>query len=199
LLWIKKIGSLKSDSLKWEAKLCHECNTKRTQPFDLVWEKLSAHLQNNTNGLKKNKILKLQSVFPGSVKKSMLNVHFYFLKVFGCIIQEHDVPIPIGPFSEAIMNTKAHKEVYMAFGYRAKPRHKNIITITPIESITQSGKVYFASWQYRVGDVFVDIIYSVDKKYMRVVREYWHPKNTQKILRLSELKNNYRAIEETWG
>ncbi|NOY73800.1 MAG: hypothetical protein GXP14_15790 [Gammaproteobacteria bacterium] len=191
---IKEIGSLKSDKLKWQSKLCCECNNKKTQPFDMAWEKLSAHLQNNITNLNNRKKLKLQTVFPGTVEISMLNVHQYFLKVFGCIIQEHDVPIPIKKFSRSIMQNKAHPEVYIGFGYRRKVQKKNLIMLTPIESITTSGVVHFASWQYWVRNVFVDVIYSIDRKYMKVVREYWHPEKTQKILKLSELKNNQISI-----
>lgn len=196
---IEKVGSLKSDKLKWDSRLCHDCNTNKTQPYDLAWEMLSAYLQNNQSSLRKSKKLKLHSAFPGSVKKSMLNVHLYFLKVFGCIISEHDVPIPIQPFSSCMLEKKAHPEVYMGIGFSEKVRKKNIITLTPIETVKNMNVVHFASWQYWVRDVFVDIMYSIDKKYMKVVREFWHPDNTQKVFSLSELKSNQRAMKEVWG
>jgi len=195
---IDRIGSLKSDKFKSDAKLCHDCNTSRSQPFDKAWEKLSVHLQNNMSNLKNQKKMKLQTVFPGSVEKSMLNVHLYFIKIFGCLIKEHNVPIPLAPFSNAIMQGAAHPQVYMGFGYREKVRKNNIVLLTKIESITSEGKVHFANWQYWVRNVFVDVIYSIDENYMKIVREFWHPDNTQKILKLSELKNNQRAIQETW-
>lgn len=197
---IKKVGSLNSNELKWNSKICNQCNSSRTQPADLAWEKLSAYLQNNTNGLKHRGRIKLQAVFPGSVEKSMLDVHLYFVKMFGCIIEEHQVPIPINGFADSIMKNQPHPEVYMGFGFRNKIDKKNKILLTQIESITEqnSGTVHFATWQYWIRNVFVDVIYSIDPKYMAIIREFWHPDKTQKYMKLSELKNNQRALEQAW-
>jgi hypothetical protein len=48
----------------------------------------------------------------------MLNVHLFFLKLFGGMIAESagNIPIPIEPFSDAIMTGRWHKEVYLQFG-----------------------------------------------------------------------------------
>lgn len=195
---IDEAGSLKSDALKWEAKICHACNTTRTQPYDQAWEKLSAHLQNYIKEIKHKKKLKLQSVYPGSVKRSMLHLHLYFLKMFGCIINEHNVPIPIDGFSKSVLNNIAHPNVYISFGFRDKLIEKGIVLITQIESVTdeKTGLVHFACWNYCVKNVIVDVIYSIDDSYTSVVREFWHPNETQKIMKLSELKNNLQAVHK---
>lgn len=195
---IQKIGSLKSDKLKWDSKLCHECNTTRSQPFDYAWAILSAYLQSNQNRLKNSKKLKLQSVFPGSVTKSMLNVHLYFIKMFGCILTEHNVPIPIQGFSESILNGSSHPNVYLGIGYRGEFTKKNVVLVTPIESLTEenSSVIHFASWQYWIRNVFIDVIYSINPDYLMVVNEFWHPDKTQKIMRLSEIKVNQQGLRQ---
>ena len=48
----------------------------------------------------------------------MINVHLYFLKLFGCMLVEAgDKPlIDIAPLSDAIMNGMPHREVYLQLG-----------------------------------------------------------------------------------
>src|SRR5687768_15532036 len=43
----RRVGSVRSDILKFPNSLCHDCNTTRTQPYDRAWELLSSELRNN--------------------------------------------------------------------------------------------------------------------------------------------------------
>ncbi|WP_439360167.1 hypothetical protein [Bradyrhizobium sp. DASA03007] len=51
----------------------------------------------------------------------MLNVHFYFLKLFGCMLAEakangRNIPIDIDAFSTLILVGRPHPEVHFQFG-----------------------------------------------------------------------------------
>jgi hypothetical protein len=48
----------------------------------------------------------------------MLNVHLFFLKLFGGMICEAagGLPIDIAPFARSIMESRFHREVYLQFG-----------------------------------------------------------------------------------
>ena len=87
---IIRIGSLNSDKLKWDNKLCHTCNTTRTQRYDLAWQALSTYLQEESNRLKTE--INFVDIFPEPSNNSMLDVHLYFVKMFGCIVVEHIIP-----------------------------------------------------------------------------------------------------------
>ncbi|MBB5498653.1 hypothetical protein [Paraburkholderia sp. MM5384-R2] len=39
-----KVGSLKSDTLKFAHRICLTCNSKRTQPYDYAWEHRAGEL-----------------------------------------------------------------------------------------------------------------------------------------------------------
>ncbi len=59
----------------------------------------------------------------------------YFLKMFGCMLTEHDVPIPTDLFAKSILNNAVHPNVYIGFGTREKLTDENIIFITPIKLV----------------------------------------------------------------
>lgn len=120
-----------------------------------------------------------------------MNVHLYFVKLFGCLVAEHNVPIDIAPFANSINTRTAHKNIYLAFGPRLGTMKHKFAGVTPIDAINKNGVTVFASWFYIVGDIAVDIIYSDEAEYMRVIQTYWHPNNAGKILRLSKFKNNF--------
>lgn len=51
----------------------------------------------------------------------MLNLHPFFLKLFGCMLAEakangYDIPIDIDAFSTAITSGRPHDEVHLQFG-----------------------------------------------------------------------------------
>lgn len=183
-----KINSLDSDRFKSRAMICQHCNTTRTQPFDQAWEQLSAYLQENTNHLRLRNSLLLHKVFPGRTKKAMLDVHLFFVKIFGCLIIEHNIPIPIEPFSQAILKRSEHQKVYLGIGYLPKVRGKNIVQISPIETVhsNEDQLLHFASWQYIVKEAFVDISFSFKPEYTAILRNVWQPSDVSKVLRLSE-------------
>jgi hypothetical protein len=107
------VKGLNVDLLKSGGRLCAPCNNQRSQPFDRSWERLSAALRAKT-ALRPGDRIDLGKVFPGAVRKSMLNVHLYFVKLFGCIIAENSLPIDIHEFSQAILSASAHPKVHLA-------------------------------------------------------------------------------------
>jgi len=94
------VGSLKSKRFKFDSLICNNCNSSLTQPYDQAWEQLSAYLRSNWPDLLKSRKVNLTKIFPGSVHRSMLFVHLYFLKIFGCKIVESGAPIDTVSFSD---------------------------------------------------------------------------------------------------
>ena len=131
----------------------------------------------------------LSKVFPGGVHKAATRFHLYFVKLFGCHIVEHKVPVDIAPFAFALRNGTPHAHVYLAFGRTLGKRNSKFAGSTPIETTKIGPDVVYANWLYIVGDVFVDIIYSENLDYLAVVDSPWHPSKTGKIVRLSKLRN----------
>jgi len=180
------VGSLNSKRLKSNALICNSCNSSTTQPHDKAWEQLSSYLKSNITVYQKNNKIKLSKIFPGSVHRSMLYVHLYFLKIFGCIIVENKASIPIGEISESILKCKAHKNIYIAFGENPVKSKNNHAGYTPIHSVDMGNESVFASWMYVTDNIAVNIIYADEYKDQNVMRNTWHPSSIKKYLALKK-------------
>ena len=65
--------------------------------------------------------VRANGIFRYDTRLQMINVHLFFLKLFGCMLCEfkangYDVPIDIALFSQAIMTSRPHPEVHLQFG-----------------------------------------------------------------------------------
>jgi hypothetical protein len=182
------VGSLKSTRLKSKALICNDCNSSLTQPYDKAWEKLSLYLRSNWTILERNGKLNLSKIFPGSTRKSFLDVHLYFVKLFGCKIIEDGVPIDISGFSHCLQQRVAHSDIYIAIGNRPGVVKHKYAAITPIESVDQGEKSVLAAWLYIVDNIAVNVIYSIIPGNEEVLRNTWHPSTANRILRFAHFE-----------
>lgn len=180
------VGSLKSKRLKSKGLICNNCNSALTQPYDKAWESLSLYLRSNWDQLHKAGKVNLAKVFPGSVKESMLYVHLYFVKIFGCSIVESGAPINIQAFSQSLLNIEAHKDIFIAFGPCLGEVDHNFAGATPINSVDIDGISAFATWLYMVENIAVNIVFAQKYKAPGVMKNTWHPSSVQKILKLKK-------------
>ena len=113
----RRIGSLDAKLLKSPGRICPDCNNARTQPHDRAWEKLSEALRDRSTSTGAGKCrASRRSVFRYDTARAMLNVHLYFVKLFGCHIAGNAIPLDIASFANAILHQKAHPCVYVKFG-----------------------------------------------------------------------------------
>jgi hypothetical protein len=176
-----KINSIKkSRELKSQSLICPNCNNARTAPHDRAWESLSTYLREKKPPIKKGDIIRLEKVFPGAVNKSMLKVHLYFVKLFGCIILEHKIPIEISPFRDAIMQEKPHEKIFLAFwsGKGLGTGHSNL------DTANIAGKCVYASWFYIIDSVAVNVMYAEPNEYRKGLVNSWNPRSITKRLRI---------------
>lgn len=178
------VPGVKSDRLKFKALLCPRCNNERTQPHDRAWEMLSHYLRERQPSIRTGTVVNLASAFPGSVKQSMLDVHLYFLKLFGCLIVEHVVPLDITPFSAAILEGHAHPKVFIAFWAEADRRFHRFAGQSPIETAQVQGRIAFATWFYEVGRLAVNVMYAEPGQHRRGLTNAWHPASIAKRIRI---------------
>ena len=182
------VGSLKSKRLKSKALICNNCNSSLTQPYDKAWEHLSAYLRSNWDHLFKAGKVDLSKVFPGSVKQSMLYVHLYFVKIFGCGIVESGAPISIEEFSQSLLYSKAHKDIFIAFGPRLGKIEHKYAGVSPINSMNLDGVSAFATRFYLIDNIAVNIIFAREYKAPGAMKNTWHPSAIQKKLKLKKWK-----------
>lgn len=178
------IGGIKSDKLKYQSRLCARCNNERTQKHDRAWETLSKYLRERQPSIRGGMLVRLDRPFPGSVSKSMLAVHLYFLKLFGCLIVDNHIPIHIDTFAKSILQGVPHPRVWLAF--RTGLQHPKIrhVGCSQVETAQLAGRVKFASWLYVIDSLAVDVVYAEPGENRKGLVHAWHPSCVGKHIRI---------------
>ncbi|UVH57192.1 hypothetical protein NWF24_30865 [Variovorax paradoxus] len=179
------VGSIKSGKLKYNTPICAYCNHQRTQPHDVAWEKLSQGLRSYDPPIRSGTMVRLGGIFSGGVRDGMLGAHLFFLKLFGCLIVEHTIPIEIEPFSHAILNGMPHPRVRIVFGTRASAQTQRRLARTPVNAYLVDGELAWAHWEYEVDRLIVRIIYLGTEKLHPPVANSWHPSTMRNYLRIA--------------
>ncbi len=166
------VRSLDAKILKSPVRICHACNTARTQPHDLAWEHMSKQLRHRP--LHIDRWVRLNRIFPYDAGRKMVGVQLFFLKLFGCMIEEvkangKDIPIEIAQFSSAIMDGQPHPDVHLMFGKYNGPVGRTNLNCYR----TESGSV-LAFWAYQLKGVSVCVIY-VRIAELEQLPVLWHP------------------------
>jgi len=183
------VGSIrKSKRLKSNALICNQCNSSLTQPYDRAWEQLSEYLRTNWEQVHNSGKVNLTKVFPGKVRKSLLHVHLYFVKAFGCRIVEDNVPIDISSFQKALLRSKSHKNIYLAIGPRPGNVDHKYAGLTPIESLNLNGYSAFATWLYMIDQIAINIMYITNYRHPNVIDNTFHPDNFVANLKIKVLR-----------
>lgn len=181
----RRVASAKSKVLKHEPTICQHCNNVRTQPYDRAWESLSAFLADRAAAARKGTRVRLDRVFPGSVHQSMLEVHLFFAKLFGCIIVEDSIPIATDRFAQAITTGTAHPHLFLGFWSCLGLPQKRQVGVTPVKVVNVRGRSVFAGWFYDAGRVAVSVMYAEPSAQRGGLEGTWHPDTGTKVLRLN--------------
>ena len=182
------VPGIKSNLLKHKARLCSRCNNERTQPHDRAWSALSQYLQERRPQIRPGMRVRLCDIFPGKVSRSMLEVHLYFVKLFGCIATENKISLPVGEFSSAIRNGKAHPHIWISIGTSFHRHEIKDAGCTEVHAAKFNGRVIFAIWTYFLGDVDVYIMYSLPGERRRGLVDAWNPANVNKALTIAKTR-----------
>jgi len=182
----ERVNGLKANALKLKAKICGKCNNQLTSSHDYAWEKLSRYFRSRNRALKHNERIGLHKVFPGTVKRSMVCVHLYFVKLLGCHIVEHRMPIDLGPFSQALLHGTAHPLVYLAFCTPLDTEHKSA-GYSDIDVIKRYGRIIAASWIYHLDHFSVRVMYAEPGERRQGLIDSWHRSMVTKRIRIASI------------
>ncbi len=175
----------KSDVLKSPSLICAHCNNERTQPHDRAWEVMSSWFRQNLPAMPTGSVVRATRIFPYDTKRQMLNVHLFFLKLFGCALLEAagKIPIDLEPFASAIMRGRAHPDVYLKFGHGPA-----IVGRANLRNEQTSDKTHqIAGWSYLLDGFEVQVLFA--KSIASIISEWvkathaWHPRlGTNKLI-----------------
>jgi hypothetical protein len=193
------VGSLDARILKSPVRICAFCNNTRTQPHDRAWEHMSDRLRSRK--LAVGRWVRSNRVFDGDVRRRMVDVHLYFLKLFGCMIAEakangYDLPMDLAPFSTAIMSGRPHEEVHLQFG-----RCDGTVGRSNLHCWkTNPGESVLAGWLYELDTIAVSVLY-VQAGRFEHRRDIWHPnsRTSSRRLQIADFRYSRRDISELTG
>lgn len=178
------IAGIKSNKLKYKALLCARCNNERTQPHDRAWEHLSTYLRQRQPPIRPGMVVRLNRAFPGSVSKAMLGVHLFFVKLFGCLISENNIPINIDEFALSIMQGTPHPKVWLTLCTGLQHPKVKHVGCSPVETVQLNGCVAFASWFYVIDNLAVNVMYAEPGEHRKGLTHAWHPSSISKHVRI---------------
>ncbi|KVE31528.1 hypothetical protein [Burkholderia sp. TSV86] len=178
-----KVGSIKSDTLKFAHRICLTCNSKLTQPYDYAWEHASGELRDAVPRLLGAGSFRASWLFSYDTRRCMRRVHLYFTKLFGCLVVEGGIPIDIAPIAKALVDGQTHPHIYLAFGHLPMP--VEVAGGSDVQTAQHNGQVAFATWLYHVGDLAVNVLYALPGEQREGLKVAWHPRMGAKRLRFS--------------
>jgi hypothetical protein len=187
----RQVGSIDAAVLKSPSRICPECNNDRTQPHDLAWAHLSEELRSRRPPIAPGTIVRANRIFPYDTKRKMLNVHLYFLKLFGCDIVETSVSIDVQPFADAILNGRPNPNVFLKFGvgpsFAGEPMtgRSNL----HVDVRTSDGAAAFAAWDYYVGGLAVRVMFAARGEAREGLIDAWHPSLGTGRLKIADFRS----------
>jgi hypothetical protein len=186
----RRIGSLDAKVLKSPGKICLYCNSTRTQPHDRAWEKLSEALRTWTPAIGPGSIVRTKRIFPYNTAREMLNVHLYFVKLFGCHIAGNDIPLDISGFAYAIMNQTAHPCVYLKFGCGRMFAGRLMTGMSDIwiDPPSPGGSSRLATWFYDIEAVNINVMFAVGGEGLQKLVGVWHPRKGTTRLAMADYR-----------
>ncbi len=83
-----------SKTLKYEAFLCHQCNTATTQPFDKAYEEFTSWVHAHEEEVLKFRLIDFEDVYGSTYPTRQTDLYKYFAKSFGCRLADAGVDVP---------------------------------------------------------------------------------------------------------
>jgi hypothetical protein len=155
----RHVGSFETHRLKWPRRLCEHCNTTLTQGHDRASEDISDWLRNRKPSIEVDMKVHATQRFPRDVHRKLLNMHLYFVKMMGCCLVEVSVPIDLVPFSRAILDNRAHPDLYLRFGRGKLMGHQQHVGLSDLVALKRNDVTVCAVCIYTVGPVAAQMFY----------------------------------------
>ncbi len=182
-----RIGGAKADALKFKPTICAHCNNAGTQRYDRAWQRLSEYLHTNWAVIARRRQFDLSKPFPGGTRDASLDVHLFFLKLFGCKIVEDSIPIDLTPLSRALLYRHAHPEISLNVVDTLIDKRVVAAYDSDVYAMrnNRTGELDGATWLYDICPVGVKVSYIRGGSPLYVRGDSWHPSRPRKFIRLS--------------
>lgn len=172
----------KPEILKFKTPICSNCNNNLTSVHDKAWQHLSEYLRFRNPPIKAKKYIRINKIFSNKSKQRMLWVHLYFVKLFGCAINDYGIQIDLSYLSNSILKDLVNPNIYISFSISEVMSQYNFAGPSDIHCVNENNRVVYATWAYTVGALNVTVIYSEPEQDRLGLVNSWNPRmNTKRI------------------
>lgn len=134
--------------------------------------------------IRRNGRFDLSNVFPGSSRASALNVHLYFVKLFGCKVIDDRAPSDVASLSAALMFGAPHPEISLQIS--AAPDANIVMAESNVYKMwNERRELHGAHWMYVAPPVAVKVCYIKAGAPLFCAGSQWHPSKGGKTIKLS--------------
>lgn len=84
----------KGSEVRWTPSLCAPCNNSRSQPFDLVYDRMDAYVAENLETIGTSGVMDWSKIYPDDPLAKASDLGRYFVKQFCCMLASQNLPIP---------------------------------------------------------------------------------------------------------
>lgn len=176
----KPLQSTNSKLLKLSV-LCGQCNSSRTQQSDLAWDAFMAYLNKNESSLNTGTVIRLSRVFGYQAREKMLNLHLYFVKLFGCVAAEKSIPVDISGMSDSIIGKQPYPNIYVGLGKRDYLKSLVFAGPSDVHTLMDGDKCVFAVWFLTFGEWEFQLIYALPGQKRDGMANTWNPVRGRQI------------------
>ena len=119
----KIIQSEDSIHIKYQKSLCKYCNSTRSQPWDRAYDEFIEYILIHASELKKKYRIDFTEVTQTDINKFTSNLYSFFVKAFGCQLQEHGQKPPL-ELSEFLLGKRATTNLKVSLAiYESMPQN----------------------------------------------------------------------------
>lgn len=188
------IQGLNADALKLGSRLCGPCNNARSQPYDRAWEAFSWFVRTRLPPIQSGDFIRADRIYPMSSNLGLRHVQLYFVKLFGCFIDENKIPIDLTSFSKAFLSGTYHRDIFLRLGCVPRGPGEELVGVLGLATATdsKSGKIAGAQWFYELDRFAVNIIYTPHHDLWDVTENAWHPKFGTGRLLVHDFRKNLK-------
>ncbi|WP_417597064.1 hypothetical protein [Oceanospirillum sp.] len=91
--FLKELQGPNAKQIKFPKNICSQCNNVKTQPFDFAYDAFYKYLIENKSIIDDG-FIDFEKVFGSNWRFEQENLYKYFLKLLGCDLDAHHLPVP---------------------------------------------------------------------------------------------------------
>jgi hypothetical protein len=135
--------------------------------------------------------------FPGKTLAATLDVHLFFVKLFGCKIFEDAIPIDLAPFSTSLLNRTHHPDVNLVLCDVSARRIDAVLMKDSDVHLMHERKtreLHGATWMYLANPFAIKCGWVKPGALLSLPGHVWHPSTPTRKVKLSPFEGGTEPI-----